>query len=84
LLRTGRVLLAGGLNGVALSSAELFDLAAGDAGLGGFVRTAGDLATARQGATATLLQGGQVLLVGGASEDGGVNLVLSSAELYSP
>jgi hypothetical protein len=84
LLPNGKVLVAGGLGETVLSSAELYDPAGGDAGLGAF-SSAGNLAEARQGATATLLANGAVLIVGGlGSVDGGVSVTLSSAELYTP
>lgn len=66
------MLIAGGgaLNG-ALSSAEVYDPAAGT-----FTSTT-NLNNPRLGAAATLLDNGQVLIVGGAG-----NAVLNSAELY--
>ena len=59
LLRNGKVLVAGGENGVRLASAELYD-----------PRTrrwtaTGSMTTGRIGATATLLRTGKVLVVGG-------------------
>ncbi len=59
LLPSGQVLLAGGQNGAALATVELFDPATGR-----FTRT-GNLAAARYFHTATLLPSGQVLVVGG-------------------
>ncbi len=70
LLRSGKVLVAGGYNGNTLAGAELYDPSAGT-----WQRT-GDLTTARSGHTATLLPSGKVLVVGGSG--------LSSAELYDP
>ena len=58
------------MNG-ALSSAEVYDPASGT-----FSSTA-NLNSARLGAAATLLDNGQVLIVGGTG-----NAVLNSAELY--
>ena len=76
LLDSGKVLIAGGLNGGnALSSAELYDPAAGT-----FTPT-GSLNVARYGATGTLLNTGQVLIMGG--YDINDNLV-AGAELYDP
>jgi len=76
LLSNGKVLAAGGSDnsiGV-LSSAELYDPAAGTwAGTG-------SLNTGRDFHTATLLANGKVLVVGG----GGSSGILSSAELYNP
>ena len=80
LLSTGQVLVAGGLSGpldAALSSAELYDPAAG------VWMPTGSLNTARALHTATLLPSGQVLVAGGTS-----TLLppspLTSAELYDP
>jgi uncharacterized repeat protein (TIGR01451 family) len=78
LLLNGKILIAGGssdgtANG-ALNSAELFDPVTGT-----FTRTTGNMNAARLGATATLLDNGQVLLAGGANA-----AVLNSAELYDP
>ena len=68
----------------ALATAELYNPAAGQ-----FSPT-GVLATARAGATATLLSDGNVLIVGGCGSTGSSTtsrlptLVLTSAELYDP
>src|SRR5215470_501962 len=79
LLPTGQVLVAGGSSDGtlvgALNTAELFDPNAGT-----FTAITGTMAAARFGATATLLNNGQVLLVGGLNAGG----VLNSAELYNP
>jgi hypothetical protein len=79
LLPTGEVLVAGGSsNGTAngaLSSAELFDPTTGT-----FVSTSHNMTAARLGATATLLNNGDVLIAGGENSGG----VLNSAELYDP
>ncbi len=75
-LSDGRVLIAGGYQNVALSSAELY-VPATDS----FVLT-GSLNVARSSATATLLQNGKVLVVGGGDPNTGINT--GSAELYDP
>jgi hypothetical protein len=71
LLNTGKVLIAGGANGVADASAELYDPA-----MGAFTAT-GSMTEARIGHSATLLNDSahHVLIVG---------LVDTSAELYNP
>src|SRR5436309_7687364 len=74
LLPNGKVLVAGGLNGGALSSAELYDPASGT------WSDTGDLHHARQSHTATLLPNGKVLVAGGV--DGLSELPF--AELYDP
>jgi hypothetical protein len=78
LLGDGRVLIVGGQTvtegSVSIfSSAELYDPAAGT-----FTPT-GPMAEARESDSATLLQDGRVLIVGGQN-----NQILSSAELYDP
>jgi hypothetical protein len=80
-MRDGRVLICGGtynaqIGGV-LSSAELYDPAAGT-----FLPTS-SMSAARQGHTATLLPNGQVLIAGG-SQSVGFRSELASAELYDP
>jgi len=76
LLNTGNVLIAGGANGVADASAELYEPATGT-----FIATAGSMTEARIGHTATLLNDpalanyGRVLIVGPAD---------TTAELYNP
>jgi hypothetical protein len=82
LLPSGKVLVAGGVNynGTTinnLSSAELFDPAAGT-----WTATTA-MTTARSFHTATLLTNGLVLVAGGAGGPSG-NTNLSSAELYDP
>jgi N-acetylneuraminic acid mutarotase len=62
----------------ALSSAELYDPVTNT------WSSAGSMATARNGHTATLLNNGKVLVTGGSNDSGGSLLVLSSAELYNP
>jgi hypothetical protein len=80
LLPNGKVLVAGGMNGIAdpaacddptvlLASAELYDLSTG-----AFTPT-GSMLTGRWQATATLLADGRVLIAGGLS---------GSAEIYDP
>ncbi len=71
LLPNGKVLIAGGNNGLDLSSAEIYDPANGT-----FTAT-GSLGVAHAGHTATLLPNGKVLIAGG-SPNG------NSAELYDP
>ncbi|HEY6345790.1 MAG TPA: kelch repeat-containing protein [Bryobacteraceae bacterium] len=86
LLPDGRVLIAGGLSvggdtGVnsAQASAELYDPSTG-----AFSAT-GSMSTARAWHTATLLNTGQVLIVGGNDDyNDGYPIVLASAELYDP
>lgn len=76
MLTSGKVLIAGGGNGVADSSAELYDPAAGT-----FTATAGSMTEARINHTATLLSDsslpnyGKVLIVGAGD---------LTAELYDP
>lgn len=71
---TGRVLVAGGYDNVALGTAELYDP----------VTTSwtitGGLGVARRDHTATALAAGNVLVIGGGNASGDLN----SAELYSP
>jgi len=86
LLANGKVLIAGGLQfapqhylGTALATAELYDPATG-----AFSAT-GSMTVARQGASATLLLDGRVLIAGGfngSAESSGS--ALSSTELYDP
>ncbi len=73
LLPSGKVLVAGGYGGPALSSAELYDPATGT------WSATGSLIAGRYNHTATLLASGKVLVAGG--YDGPA---LSSAELYDP
>ena len=80
LLNSGMVLLAGGENGSPtnpsyLATAELYNPATGT-----FTAT-GSMATARNGATATLLNNGMVFIAGG---DNSLNGMLNGAELYNP
>ena len=80
LLPDGKVLVAGGGgfggDGVfALASAELYDPSARS------WTATGNMATVRQGHTATLLPDGKVLVAGGTQHD---DERLSSAELYDP
>jgi hypothetical protein len=73
-LGDGRVLVAGGGNGVALvSAAELYDPVAGT--------FTGSMTQARMQQTATLLHSGKVLVCGGIDSSGNA---LSSCELYDP
>ena len=79
LLTTGKVLVAGGVVGSAVATAELYDTATGM-----FTRTMGDMTMSRSGHTATLLNDpalpnyGKVLLVGGSAN------LAAPPELYDP
>jgi hypothetical protein len=75
LLPNGKVLIAGGFNGAALASAEIYDPSTGT-----FLNS-GPLGTARWNHTATLLSTGKVLVAGGIDFNGND---LDSAELYDP
>jgi hypothetical protein len=77
LLKTGKVLVAGGVaaEGSASSVAELYDPANG-----GFLMT-GSMISGRSYHTATLLGDGKVLFVGGIGKDG---RPVRAAELYDP
>jgi uncharacterized protein (TIGR03437 family) len=79
LLNDGRVLITGGSQSsfnpiVPLTSAEIYDPSTGT-----FTAT-GNMTTARQSHTATLLPDGRVLIVGGSGGTG----VLGNAEVYDP
>ena len=78
LLANGKVLIAGGVSGLAqgatLTTAELYDPASAT-----FTLT-GSMAAPRAGHTATLLPNATVLLVGGNNQSG----ILATAELYDP
>jgi hypothetical protein len=79
LLNDGTVLVAGGsdlANQETLDSAEIYNPAAGT-----FTLLSNTLNTARVGHTATLLNNGQVLIVGGYDPDTGF---IADAELYDP
>ena len=79
LLQTGKVLIAGGINGnIAIASAELFDPAA-TAPANPWTKMS-PLKTGRFGHIAQLLSDGNVLVAGGAVNSNGT--YLSSAELY--
>ena len=78
LLPNGKVLVAGGWDGVTetyLSSAELYNPTTGT-----WTLTTNPMNDAREYATATLLPNGEVLVAGGYNSHG----PLSSAELYNP
>jgi hypothetical protein len=79
LLLDGKVLVAGGLSGSALSTAEIFDPGS-DSSAGTWTYT-GQMHSARSSHTATLLADGKVLVVGGFN---GSNNPLATAELYDP
>lgn len=75
LLRTGKLLVAGGYGDTDfLTSCELYDPESDT------WAPTGDLITARTNHTATLLPNGNVLVVGGFNKDG----FLASSELYDP
>jgi len=75
----GALLLTGGINGNgALASAEVFEPDSNQ-----FVAT-GSMHTARLSHSATLLQSGEVLVVGGANTIDYPATVFASAELYDP
>jgi N-acetylneuraminic acid mutarotase len=82
LLPNGKVLVTGGLAGVqgggtmGLASAEVYDPVANTWSV------VASMASVRANHTATLLQNGQVLVVGGATEVGGY--ATASTELYDP
>jgi hypothetical protein len=82
LLQTGKVLIAAGMarNGVIEPTAELYDPHTGR------FASAGKMQSPRGwGVSATLLQNGNVLFVGGGSASGcDTSCYLSSAELYDP
>ena len=83
LLRDGRVLIvggapSGGTGGAPVASAELYDP------LTGTFTLTGSATVARQGASATLLVDGRVLIVGGSVANGSGPLAVASAELYDP
>ncbi len=83
LLRDGRVLIVGGVDAASpygdyTASAELYDPTTGT-----FSPT-GNMATARENQTATLLGDGRVLIVGGDQEAGADDNALASAELFDP
>jgi hypothetical protein len=79
LLTDGRVLVVGGFGGYAYSSTALATVEVWDAESGAF-REAGSLAQPRVGHTATRLQDGRVLVIGGSGPDG----QLASAEVWDP
>jgi N-acetylneuraminic acid mutarotase len=73
-LTNGKVLVAGGNNGVYLNSAELYDSSTGVWGL------IGNMNSTRDWHTASVLTNGKVLVTGGQNSGGASN----SAELYQP
>lgn len=81
-LEDGRTLIVGGLGGEAadrsLRSAEIYDPGQGD------WSTIEALRQGRAGATATLLDDGNVLVTGGETVRGGTRRSLDSAELWLP
>ena len=79
LLADGRLLVAGGVDGLtALASACLLDPVTRA------VRPTGSLRTARFGHTATLLNDGRVLIAGGRSISGTAMTPLASTKIYEP
>jgi N-acetylneuraminic acid mutarotase len=79
LLRSGKVLVAGGYNGSSyFSSAELFD-PAGNGGAGTWTTLASSMANSRYLHTATLLASGKVLIAGGSNGS-----YLYAAEVFDP
>ena len=75
LLTSGKVLITGGTNATAPPlTAELYDPAAGT-----FAPTKGSMGTSRESATATVLQSGKVLVIGGKGPNGNP---LATAEIY--
>jgi hypothetical protein len=81
-LPNGKVLIAGGWNGIFLRSAELFDPANNTfTALPATGNT--ELQTAREWAVASPLPNGQVLIAGGTNNNGG-GPALASAELFDP
>lgn len=78
-LVNGKVLIAGGFGGTGfsnqLATAEIYD-----PGTGTFSPTNGQMTVARNSATATLLNNGEVLIAGGGTPAG----LGSTAELYDP
>jgi len=74
LLGNGKVLVLGGWNGSAFSTANLYDPATGT------WTSTGSMSSARSGHTATLLGNGKVLAAGGFTG----SVQLSGAELYDP
>jgi hypothetical protein len=77
LLPTGKVLVAGGYNGVVLNSAELYDPASGT------WSSTGSMGSARYRAAATLLQNGKVLITGGQSTVSPLS-AMNTAVIYNP
>lgn len=85
-LRDGRVLLVGGVvpaknaYGIAnTATAEIYD-----PNTRSFTSTLGSLSVARQWHTATLLDGGEVLIAGGVTGDPGNLVAVDTAEIYDP
>ncbi|MEO8035872.1 MAG: kelch repeat-containing protein, partial [Acidobacteriota bacterium] len=76
LLPNGKVLIAGGDNGFATNSAELYDPATG------IFTATGSMMTARVYHSATLLPNGNVLVAGG--YDPTLRTTFASAEVYNP
>lgn len=83
LMQDGRVLVAGGGNGVvtttsaAIQSAEIFDPAAGTFTL------IGDMITKRSAHSATLMAGGTILITGGSAGNGTL-FPTTAAEIFNP
>jgi hypothetical protein len=81
LLSSGKVLVAGGIQGVPPATTVLAEAELYDPSTGRFTPAAGSLATARYNHTATLLGTGKVLLTGGLGTTGSS---IATAELFDP
>ena len=85
LLPDGRVLVVGGASGRLVTNHPLASAELWDPGTGTFSPVHASLAEVRWRQTATLLPGGQVLIIGGhATDNSGFNDAIASAELWDP
>jgi hypothetical protein len=73
----GRVLIAGGFNGVSLASGEIYDPATG-----AFTPTANSLSVARGFSSVAVLANGKVLIAGGGAYDNSADV--TNAEIFDP